>query len=237
MIIRSTISRAVSFALVILLSGWGSQLFSLADDLAGTNRHSLQFRIDPGFRLDSFRGSLLSYQFDLTSSFSLRLGLSYYQDDSSVDLVYHLAWDPYTPYEFTNYYLNRSGSYYFDVIRYHRDARFSLYYGIGAYLTYAELIDEDSYVNTWSQDSTIRISSDVNHFSGTGGSILFGSDWRILDWLSIHAEYSTLVYYRREEVTRVNEEIPFDGRDREYRETKGWKIYSQGVRFGVSFRF
>jgi hypothetical protein len=55
--------------------------------------------------------------------------------------------------------------------------------------------------------------------------------------LSIHAEYSTLVYYRREEVTRVNEEIPFDGRDREYRETKGWKIYSQGVRFGVSFRF
>ncbi len=231
------IYRSLVLLGLLLLWHLGCPSMAFANSDTNPKRQSIQFSLGSGFRIESFKAGLLSYQFDLTRSFSVRIGLSYYQNQDDYSFEYRAAWDPYTLYEYGESYRDRYANYYLDVLRYHRNGKHSMYYGLGLVYGYSEYSAENSYLYDRYEEITMRYISSSSQTTTSGVSVFFGSAWEILDWLSIHAEYSNRAIYQNLVETRHEVEDPYDGVDRRRNEQEGWLIESLGVRFGISLQF
>lgn len=235
------IDQNIKFALVPLLILASCVLLiaqqANAEDHQFYGRHSLQFSINSSFQLGSFQGALLSYKYDISDRYSMRLGFSLEGRELETNDGYRPAWDPYTLYEYNSTEWRERWSINLTFLRHHRTGKYSVFYGAGAYYQYYDEQSIYSSIRDWNDDYQLRKSVRYTSARAPGVTFILGCSWSILDWLNIHAEYCSIVKHDFYTEERYNEDYPEENLDRTREERQAWVFYSQGVRFGLSVYF
>lgn len=209
---------------------------SLPSSADGGRPHSLQFRISSFFRVDSFRGSMISYQYSPGNRYALRLGLSPKSSLRESDIEYLTGSHPFSAYDFETIHWDKSIALDLQLLRFHRRERRDLFYGVG--LRYSRV--DWKYGNAWvndSEDVTLSAFADSSKGDAIGFSALLGVRWWPLKWLSLHAEYSSLALYENYEYVHYRETDPPSTQDWYREKSSGWHFSSQPVLFGFSLHF
>jgi len=198
---------------------------------------AIQFSINENFSLRTFQGNFISAKYHLNDNKAIRLGISLnarHTDGKSE------SEDMFDESKTQNYYLNLRGHYLDYIVT---SKRVNIFWGIGPYLTYRydhrddkqEITASDTLYST----SFNERNSDDYHM---GVSLSAGAEIFITHYLSLHAEYSSIIYYRYNTAEIFRETIftdpnTEDNITRKKLRSHGYYISSDQLLFGLSVYF
>ncbi|MCP4580627.1 MAG: outer membrane beta-barrel protein [candidate division Zixibacteria bacterium] len=199
--------------------------------------------------LSSFQGAALSVKYHLEDNKALRFGLEFSGRDTDYDTDYFSEYDRFDDIHRTWRIINQ------DV----KDAKLAAsvqyliypkpassinwYWGIGPKVSYNKYKNNLEYeVTSYDSDTDsteIEIESQSHNviIHSYGISCVLGTEWFVMNWLSLHAEYSLYLRY-----SVRNQDQHIEQYDSEYVRThdymdKSVKLDPESIKFGLSVYF
>ncbi len=208
---------------------------NMENSLPNDKSRALQFSINDNFSLSSFNGSTISYLNHSSLNKAWRYGLSFGASigNSENNSIYNDDTTYVTDVD--NHSINLS----LNILRLwypNTSSKISIFYGLGPYVSVNSSEFDNKRVTENPVNSTDLRSSTTWNIGGKG---IFGALWMVSKNIGLHTEYGTnLVYnYGSTKITRINE---VDGSIIERISesvSKGFKISSATVKFGLSVYF
>ncbi len=153
------------------------------------------------------------------------------------DIKYLSGLDPYGVHDFQVEDFKKNWGSGIGLLHQHRTEDVVLFYGLGWAVDVAEYSSTWWSVYEYSEGPFLSGNVYYHKAEGYGAEAYLGAEWWAFDWLSIHAEYSSRVWYLHE--TRSSSRLAEGGSisDREQTVRQGWSYMPMPVRFGISLHF
>jgi hypothetical protein len=180
------------FFIILFVSTTNAQS-SYLDSLDG--KFALQFQISENFTLTNFQGTILSGKYQLGKRSAVRLGISLFFDDSSIDetetyidtLITNNDSKENSDLNSVGFTVNSQYIYYLVATD---DVGF--YLGSGPTFSFRNSDSESKYSYTTYDD---RINSYSDNFYSIGLDAIAGVEWSFYKNMSLSAEYGIKFYY------------------------------------------
>jgi hypothetical protein len=220
------------FFILSLASTTNAQI-SYLDSLDG--KYALQFQISENFTLSNFQGAILSGKYQLGKRSAVRLGISLFFDDSSLD-------EQETYIDTLNTNNDSKGNSDRNGVGFTINSQYIVYLvstdDVGFYLGSGPTFSFSNYNTETKQSGSgsaeYSTSNSEDYFS-IGLDAIAGVEWSFYKNMSLSAEYGIKFYYYHD---TINETTNYEFATRtEERTGEGIKLMANYVNFGISVYF